>query len=371
MVSVHAVPLARRNLFQDRRRAVLAVAGIAAALLLVLVLDGIFAGTMQQVTAYLRNIPSDVVVSQRGVRTMHMSSSALPETVVKDVKQVPGVVSADGIRFTTSTLRSPTGGQLSYVIGYDTSTGTGGPWRMASGRAPRAGEVVVDEVGAEQLGARIGGTVEVLGRFFRVSGLSSGGTSITNTTTFMPTGDFAAIRGPAISYVLVRGASNTSGSALARRIEAAVPGSTVQTKSEIVGQESRIVRDMSADILQIMSIIGFLIALAVVALTLFTATLSKLHEYTVVKALGANAGRLVRTVLAQALWSIGLGFVAALVLLFAVAALVAALTPNVRLAVETATVVRVAVAAAVAGGIGTLVPLRRLLRLDPATAFGS
>jgi len=336
---------------------------------------------------------------------MHMSSSALPETVANDVKRVPGVVSADGIRFTTSTVRSPTGGQLSYVIGYDTSTGTGGPWRMTSGRAPRAGEVVIDEVGADQLGARVGGTVEVLGRSFRVSGLSSGGTSITNTTTFMPTGDFAAIRGPAISYVLVganrgvdgealaarltatlpaitvqtksqivqqeRGASNTSGSALARRIAAAVPGSTVQTKSEIVGQESRIVRDMSADILQIMSIIGFLIALAVVALTLFTATLSKLHEYTVVKALGANAGRLVRTVLAQALWSIGLGFVAALVLLFAVAALVAALTPNVRLAVETATVVRVAVAAAVAGGTGTLVPLRRLLRLDPATAFGS
>ena len=43
------ISLARKNLFQDRRRASLAVTGVAASLLLVLVLEGIFAGAMQQV----------------------------------------------------------------------------------------------------------------------------------------------------------------------------------------------------------------------------------------------------------------------------------------------------------------------------------
>ena len=52
------IPLARRNLFQDRRRAVLAIGGVAASLVLVLVLDGVFAGAMQQVNAYLRSSPA-------------------------------------------------------------------------------------------------------------------------------------------------------------------------------------------------------------------------------------------------------------------------------------------------------------------------
>jgi putative ABC transport system permease protein len=72
------VPLARRNLFQERRRALLAVAGVAMALLLVLVLQGIFDGAMRQVTAYIRTSEADLFVSQQGVRTMHMSASALP-----------------------------------------------------------------------------------------------------------------------------------------------------------------------------------------------------------------------------------------------------------------------------------------------------
>jgi hypothetical protein len=74
------VPLARRALFQDRRRAALAAGGVAAALLMVLLLQGIFDGAMRQVTAYLRGSPADVIVSQKDVRTMHMSVSALPPT---------------------------------------------------------------------------------------------------------------------------------------------------------------------------------------------------------------------------------------------------------------------------------------------------
>jgi putative ABC transport system permease protein len=365
------VPLARRNLFQDRRRAALAVSGVAVALLLVLVLNGILAGAIRQVTAYLRNLPADVIVSQRGVRTMHMSSSALPEEAVAQVDKVRGVAWAAGIRFTTTTLRSAAGRQLSYVIGYDTRGGRGGPWAMERGRAPRAGEVVIDRVGADELGVDIGGTVNVLSRPFTVSGVSSGGTSMTNTTTFMRTEDFAALRGPAVSYVLVGGRPGVSIDALTRRIADVLPGTTVQTKERFVDQEASVVRDMSADIMQIMSFIAFLIALAVVALTLFTATLAKLREYAVVKALGATSRRLTGTVIAQAGWSTGLALAFAVGLAFGVSGLVAATSPNIRLAIEVGDVARVTLAALAAAALGALVPLRRLARLDPATAFRS
>jgi putative ABC transport system permease protein len=366
---VRAVPLARHNLFQDRRRAALSVSGLAVALLLVLVLNGIFAGAIRQVTAYLRNAPADVVISQRGVRTMHMSASALPGDALRAARRVRGVAGADAIRYTSATLHGREGSQLAYVIGYDVRTDRGGPWNLVSGHTPRTGEIVVDEVAADNLGVRIGGPVEVLGRQFTVAGISRGGTSITNTTAFLPTADFAAIRGPALSYVLVRAERGTSPRVLAARLERQIPGVTVQTKEEFVHEEGSIVRDMSADLMQIMSFIAFLIALAVIALTLFTATLAKLREYAVVKALGASAWRLGRTVVAQAVWSVGLALVLAVVLAFLVGAALAAFTPNVRVAIEPSSVTRTALAAVAAGAVGALVPLRRVIRLDPATAF--
>ncbi len=65
---------------------------------------------------------------------------------------------------------------------------------------------------------------------------------------------------------------------------------TVQTRDQFAHEEATLVRDMSADLMQIMSIIGLLIALAVIALTLFTLTLAKLREHAVVKALGGRTG---------------------------------------------------------------------------------
>lgn len=366
---MRAVPLARRNLFQDRRRSALAVGGLAVAMLLVLVLNGIFAGAVHQVTAYLRNLPAQVIVSQRGVRTMHMSASALPPDTADRLARLPGVAWADGIRYTSGTIHSRTGTQLAYVIGYDTTRGRGGPWDMAAGGAPRKGQVVLDRVGADNLGVGIGDRVELLGRQFTVSGLSNGGTSITNTTAFIRTRDFARIRGRALSYVLLGARAGTDSNRLVATLSSAVPGITVQTKDQFIDQEGRIVRDMSADLMQIMTVIAFLIALAVVALTLFTATLSKLREYAVVKAIGASSWRISRTVVTQAAWSIAIALVVALLLALAVAAAVGAATANIRLVIEPAAVARVGAAALVAGGLGALVPLPRVNRLDPATAF--
>jgi putative ABC transport system permease protein len=119
----------------------------------------------------------------------------------------------------------------------------------------------------------------------------------------------------------------------------------------------------------IMTVIGFLIALAVVGLTLFTATLSKLREYGVVKALGAGTGRLTATVAAQAAWSVALGLALAVVGALLLGRLVTALTPNVTVLIEPGSVLRTALGALIVGGIAALVPLRRVLRVDPATAF--
>jgi putative ABC transport system permease protein len=361
------VPLARRYVFAERRRAAMATAAIAVAFL-VLILDGIFAGAMSQVTAYVRHSSADVIVSQSGVRTMHMSVSSLPEDVAGRVRSVGGVSAAQPIWFASGAVGSPSGRELSYLIGY-TPGAVGGPAQLARGRAPGHGEAVLDTVAADQLGLRLGDQVRVLGTDFRIVGMSRGGTSIVNTTTFITATDFAAIRGASPSYLLVTAQPQVTAAALRDRIAAAVPGVSVQTRDEFAAQEARIVSDMSSDILSIGSTIGFVIALAVIGLTLFTLTLARIRDYGVLKAIGARPRRLAGLVIAQAAWSIALAVMVSVALAFVVSAAVVRAAPTVDILVTVGSAARVAVAATAIAIVASLLPLRRVLAVDAASAF--
>lgn len=366
------VPLARRALFEDRRRAGLAAAGITAALLLVLTLQGIFDGAMHQVTAYLRTNPADVIVSQKDVRTMHMSVSSLDTATVDEIARVDGVAWAEAIRFTTTFLVAEDGNQqLSYVIGYDTATGRGGPQRLTTGRPPRLGEILVEAVAADRLGLRVGSAVSVFGDRFAVSGLFRGGTTIVNSIAFITTEDFAARRGSDVSYVLAAARPGVSAGELQRRIADAHPALTVQTRAEFARQEAALVRDMSADLMRIMSLVGLLIALAVIALSLFTLTLAKLREHAIVKALGGRTRRLTGVVLVQAVWSVAIAVAAAAILAVALGHVIERLNPAITIAIEPASVVRVALGALLVGALGAILPLRRVIAVDPVSAFRS
>lgn len=362
------VPIARRNLFQDRRRAGLAVAGVAAALVLVLVLNGIFAGAMRQVTAYIDSSPADVFVSQAGVRTMHMSATSLPDGTLERVQNVDGVAWADPLRYTTGVVAAGDARVITYVLGYEPA-GHAGPRTIVEGEPPSAGEAVVDEQAAAEIGVGVGDEVEILGVPLVVSGLSSGGTNLVNTSVFLHIDQFAELRGPGTNYVLVGAEPGLSGDELADRVAREVPDATVQTREQFSEQEASIVRDMATDIMAIMTVIGFLIALAVVALTLFTATLSKIREYGILKAIGGTTAHLGATVLSQALITVLLATAIAVVVAYGVGAAVGAATPNVRVSIELSSIARTAAGAVVVGLVAALIPLRRVVAVDPASAF--
>ena len=363
------VPLARRNLFQDRRRSALSIFGIAAALVLVLVLGGVFAGAMRQVTAYIRSSPADVFVAQRDVSTMHMTTSALAPDVVDQARAVDGVEWAEGLYYTTSTLDTGDSSLITYVFGYDTTTGRGGPRTLAAGRPPGRGEVVVDSAAAEDLGITLGETVAILGQPFTVSGLSTDGTSIANTTTYITGDDFAGLRGPNYGYVLVGAAPGVPADALRARLADALPDTTVLTKGAFERSETNIVRSMAADVMAIISTIGYLIALALIGLTLYNATVAKQRELGIVKALGAPNRRLTATVLAQAAWTVALSIAVAAVISVLLGRLIEAATTNIAVEIEPVAVARTALGAALIGAVAAVLPLRRVAHVDAATAF--
>jgi putative ABC transport system permease protein len=240
---------------------------------------------------------------------------------------------------------------------------------LEAGVPPGRGEAVLDELVADDLGLPIGSDATVLGTPLKVAGLTSSGTSITNTTVFVSLDQFAEMRGATVSYVLVGAVDGTSATQLAAQVAAALPGTTVQTRAQFVAAESSIVSSMSADLLVLMNLIGLLIALAVVALGLLTSTLARLRDYAVLKAVGARTWELVGTVASQVLWTVGLALVLATGLALVLARLVPVLAPTVLLSVTPESVLTTGLGALAAGLIAALLPLLRLTRVDAATAF--
>ncbi len=364
--------LAYRNLFQNKVRLVISVDGVALALLLILSLDAIFVGVERQVTAYIDHSGADIFVSQPGVRNMHMASSSLPASVVDEVKAVPGVESVTPILYLTNMIVVGQERNLAYVIGLPPDAVVGGPWRVARGISiPTAGEAVIDRGVAEKSGMEIGDKVKILGQEFNIVGLSEGTASLVNSVAFISMEDFARMRGnaQAVSFLLVRVRPGESPETIAARIEAKVDGVTAQSRLAFGEQERKVIKDMSTDVVAIMNLVGFLIGLAVIALTVYTATFARRAEYGVLKALGARNGRLYRVVLAQALYSAALGFALGLAFTLLLSVIVPRLGLNLALQVSGASLLKVGSLSLVIAGLSAILPIKQIAGLDPAVVF--
>lgn len=367
-----SVLLARRNLTRNRVRLVASVGGVALALSLTLALDAIYAGVANQLTTYIERAGADVWVAQSGVRNLHMVASTLPASVVDEVRAADGVDAVTPILEATDTVAAGDERAVVYVIGLPPEASMGGPWAVAEGSARVGpGEIIVDRSFAAKAGVTIGDTVEVLGGTARIVGLSQGTASLVNSVAFVSFGDFRAMRGdaPVISFALVRVAAGVSPEAVAADIERLVPGVTAQSRTSFAGQERRIVTDMSADVISIMSVVGFIVALAVVALTVYVATLARRRDYGVLKALGARNRVLYRVVLVQAAISVAVGFAIGLAFTGLLAFAVGRTDVNLELAITGSSLAKVAVFAAIIAGLAAILPIRQVAGVDPAVVF--
>ena len=357
-----SVLLARRNLTRNRVRFVASVGGVALALSLTLALDAIYAGVANQLTTYIEQADADVWVGQSGVRNLHMVASTLPASVVDEVRAVDGVASAVAILEAGDTVAAGEERAVVYVIGLPPAASMGGPWDIAQGSAQVGpGEIIVDQAFATKAGVTIGDSVDVLGGQARIVGLSRGTASLVNAVAFVSFDDFRAMRGgaPVVSFVLVGVAAGADPGTVAADIERLVPGVTAQSRAEFVDQERRIVTDMSADVISIMSIVGFIVALAVVALTVYVATLARRRDYGVLKALGARDRVLYRVVLVQAAISVAVGFAIGLAFTALLSFAISRTDLNLELAITASSLAKVGLFAAIIAGVDPAVVFRR------------
>lgn len=363
--------LARKNLLAEKTRFVISVGGVAFAVLLILVLGGLYRGWQTKLTVYLQSLDADLVIGQQGSADTTHSMSFLPATLADELRQVSGVTLVDDFMGRQIMVEDFGKEFRVFLVGYDPMSGRNEPLGLKSGTTNIAdGQVVIDEAFARKAGYDLGDTVPLAGQQLTVAGISSQGNSLIYQYVFVTKSDARAILqlGPQTNYFLLK----ANDVVLAKQeLAQSFPELNAMTKEEFIVNNKKLVTETFLPIVGILFVIAFLVGSAIVGLTIYTATIEKSREYGVLKAIGSSNGVLYRVVLAQSFIAGAIGFVIGLCLSLVVSWLASTFVSGFISTIGLVDAVSVFLAAMAMSLIASWIPAKRLASIDPALVFKS
>lgn len=361
-----------KTLWMQRLSLLVSASGVAAAFLLVVMLDAVFVGESARIVAYIERTGADVWVMQRGVTNMHMANSFVWDWKVKRIASLPGVKRATPILYINTVVKVGGRNWYSFVVGLPPDAQRAGPWAMAEGRAmPGAGEIVLPAVFARMTGIGLGDRAMIADMTFEVVGLSEGTFSMANSIAFIPFSDLEDListRGT-VSYILVDAEPGHDAAELAARIEQDIGKVTARTRQRLIQNDFQIALLMGVEIVAFMTILGSVLAGLIVAFTAYSQVARRRRELAIAKALGVRNPSIYLVAAAQALIITALGFVIALAGAWALPPVMSALVPQITLVVTVEALVRIGVIALGVAIVSALIPGHFVARVEPASAF--
>jgi putative ABC transport system permease protein len=214
------------------------------------------------------------------------------------------------------------------VIGFHPGSGLGEPWNVVQGSLAdlkQEDSVVVDELYREKLGVqKIGDRVEIGDHRARVAGFTRGIRSFTTSpfvyATFKSSLDYTnpSSSENSTAYILVKAGAGVSPKELQERLRARLADVDVYTTAEFSRKTRFYWMFTTGAGLAVLTaaLMGLIVGVAVVAQTIYAATMDHIREYGTLKAMGATNGYLYRVLIEQAVWSAVLGYGAAMIVAY-------------------------------------------------------
>jgi putative ABC transport system permease protein len=299
--------LALKEMRRAKARFGLLVAAVGLLVFLILFQQTLQNGLIDAFIGAIRNQSAPVLVFGVDGRR-NLQGSVITAPLEAQIRAVDGVGRAG--RIGTRSLPVTAGGELTRIamIGYEVE-GLGSPTTIVAGRLPRAtGEVVASDVDQAH-GFGIGDKVRVEpgGEELTVVGLAAHAQLLVSPTLY---GSFdtysAAIKSfnpdaakPLPSVIGLEPVSGVTPDQLAQRVDAAVRDADALTRADAAAKTPGV-----AQIQQSFTIIFFLYALVVPFVTglfFLIITFQKANALTLLRAIGAPAARLVRSLMIQVL----------------------------------------------------------------------
>jgi putative ABC transport system permease protein len=368
-----AVRLALREILRTKVRFSL-LAGAVGLLVFLILFQSTLLSTLLSFFSGALESQSAAVVVYSGDARKNPEGSILPLATVDEVAAVPGVAAAGPFGVDTMTARAG-GDELDIaLLGYELD-GPGEPTTLVEGRLPRAdGEGVASDIDADR-GFAVGDTVKVVGPDgtypIRIVGLAATIRFSVQPGVFVsyPTFEQASLvknpdaRAVLPSMVLADPEPGVPADTIARRIANQVEGVEALTRGDAVSSLPGVAAVKGS--FNVIQGLAFIVVTLVVGIFFVILTVQKAAALTLLRAIGASSGELVRSLLLQVVIVMVAAIAIGSVFLF-VASL--ASTQDFPISFDAGIVVSRGLALVVLALLASLAAIRRVLRIDPIAA---
>jgi putative ABC transport system permease protein len=396
------VSIARKNLFQDLPRFIVAQAGILFAVGLVTIQTGLLNGFTRSSSLLIKSAKADIWLASKDIRHLDFTLP-IPYERLKQAREVKGVDLAEALITQGSVWRYGSDGAVTStaiapirVIGFDPNGQLFQPVSIVQGKLSALTQpytLMIDQADLKSLAVKqLGNTGEIGAYKPKVVGLTKGirsivsspfvFTSLPNATAYItspivkpkasPPKPPPLNDGDRITYVLIRAKPGENLEQLKQRLEADVPDVRALTQAELTTLTQDYWRKSTGVgfILGLGAAVGVVVGIVVVGQILYSSVTDHLREFGTLKAMGSSDWFIYKIILEQALWMAVLGYLPGMGLVL----LVGSWT-------QKAQAVQILVGPMTAGGVfgltvlmccgAAIFAIQKVTRLDPAMVFKS
>jgi len=363
------VPIARRNLFADKVKLLVAVGGVTLAIVLILVVQSLYYGVRREGDSFVRNLPGDFWITQAGTTDLVFSNSHLPDAAKGPIAAVEGV---DSVYTLSGRLMSFTvdGKEVrTYVMALDPNSNAS--LEGIEEFMPESGTIIIDNTFANQTGLSRGETLEFGGASFTVAEVRHLGNVLVTQFAFVNAADFRENFGvpDTVNFFLVSLEPGAAPVEVQSALGEIIDDSSVYTTQEFASRSSTKTVGDFLPIIRVIMVIAFIVGLAVLSLTIYSATIERAREYAVMKVLGASPFRLYRIVLSQSAFIAIFGFAAGVGLAFVFNRFAEDLVPQFITYIRLRDIAFVLAVTAMMSFVASYLPINRVARVEPASVF--
>jgi putative ABC transport system permease protein len=411
--------IARKNLFEDIPRFIVAQAGIMFAVSLVTIQTGILEGYTRSTSRLIEQSSADLwVVSQDFLHTEVLLP--LPVERWDQARNVAGVARAEGVLSRSALLRSPDGKIAPVrIYGFNPDGQLFANWKIPQGRLEdlktpytflmertSLGSLNLKQVGDQP---RIGSLpAKLMGFTEDTQSMSSSAyvyTSLETANAYLNTGSTGNLNcklvgddlqcgslnltAPAantvpetvppprrlnlsdmVTFILVQAQPGEDLEGLGRRLAEALPGTQVFTKAEITQMTRRYWRQRTGVgfILGLGAVVGVIVGMVVVSQILYASVSDHIREFGTLKAMGASDWVIYQVITEQSLWMAVLGYIPSMLLCWGLGSWTMA-AKGIMILITPATA-GVVFGVTVVMCVGSaLFAIQRVTHVDPAVVF--
>jgi len=306
------VSIAREILLHDKARFLITVVSLGFAIVMIVYDMMMFFGVTEENLNLVDRAGAQLWLSEDEGRSFN-APSLVPDTLLGRARRTDGVAQACALSTLMGNLKVSDNRQV-FVVGIDPACPLIQPWNVVAGDLAdlrRDDTIVVDGLALRGESVRAGDVVELNGREMRVVAITRGNKSFSSPYVYVNLHTFTGIGGTPgyYSFVAVRLAPDADPARVAQRLANVRSDVAVSAVREF--RRASTATLIAAGVGMIFSVVfvGVLVGVLIITLTIYTATMERLRDFAIVKALGATRWKVWGIVMEQAITEMTVSFV--------------------------------------------------------------